>query len=178
MVEEQLLGPVYRATVVNFELSGVLRGDSPVVMGDGAKTIEELIKQKNALSHSGVKNILIDKTTEVFLLRQNLTLSSVPQKGEKINLTEKIGVGYGGSSSEDFEICHPDNKELFVGAAKVLGDPIVGFDFIIADITKSWKQQKCGFIEVNSLPFINLHHDPLLGQPRNVAAKIWDMLGW
>jgi D-alanine-D-alanine ligase-like ATP-grasp enzyme len=62
-------------------------------------------------------------------------------------------------------------------AAKVLGDPIVGFDFIIPDIKISWKNQKCGFIEVNSLPFINLHHDPLLGTPRNAAAFVWDMMG-
>ena len=105
-------------------------------------------------------------------------LNYIPSAGDRINLSEKIGVNYGGSSSEDFEICHPDNKQLFVRAAKVLGDPVVGFDFIIADITKSWKEQKSGFIEVNSLPFINLHHDPLLGRPRNVAAPVWDMLGW
>ena len=55
--------------------------------------------------------------------------------------------------------------------------PGVGFDFIIPNISKSWQEQKCGFIEVNSLPFINLHHDPLLGQPINVAAKVWDMVG-
>lgn len=178
IVEEQLFGPVYRATLINFELCGVLRGDSPFVAGDGVKTIAELIGQKNALPRNGVKNIGIDSSTEFFLSRQNLKLTSIPEKGRAINLTEKIGVNYGGSSSEDFDICHPDNKELFVRAAKILGDPIAGFDFIITDITKSWKEQKRGFIEVNSLPFINLHHDPLLGQPRNVAGKIWDMLGW
>jgi len=91
---------------------------------------------------------------------------------------EKIGVNYGGSSSEDFEICHSDNKELFVRAAKIIGDPIVGFDFIIPDIAKSWKEQECGFIEANSLPFVNLHHNPLLGQPRNVAAKVWELIGF
>jgi hypothetical protein len=31
-------------------------------------------------------------------------------------------------------------------------------------------------LEANSLPFINLHHDPLLGTPRNVAGMVWDML--
>jgi len=105
-----------------------------------------------------------------------LGLSSILKKDQVVNLTEKIGVNYGGSSSEDFNICHPDNKELFIRAAKTIGDPIVGFDFIIPDITKPWKEQKCGFIEANSLPFINLHHDPLLGKPRNVAAKVWQMI--
>ena len=176
VVEEQLTGPVYRATLINYELCGVLRGDPPQVLGDGASSIGELIEIKNRMPHEGVKNIIIDASMELFLSRQKLGLSSILKKDQVVNLTEKIGVNYGGSSSEDFNICHPDNKELFIRAAKTIGDPIVGFDFIIPDITKPWKEQKCGFIEANSLPFINLHHDPLLGKPRNVAAKVWQMI--
>jgi len=176
IVEEQLFGPVYRATVINFELCGVLRGDPPQIVGDGTHSIRELVFLKNQLPHKGVKDIKIDLDVEMFLFRQKLNLTSVLNKDQIVNLSEKIGVNYGGSSSEDFEACHPDNKELFEKAAKVLGDPIVGFDFIIQDITKTWKEQKCGFIEANSLPFINLHHDPLYGQSRNVAAKVWDLI--
>jgi len=185
IVEEQLFGPVYRATVIGgpstslgtSKLAGVLRGDPPFVTGDGLHSIADLISAKNSQPHPGVKDIAADKACEVFLSRQNLTLSSVLEKGMTVNLTEKIGVNYGGSSSEDYEICHQDNKELFLRAARVLGDPVVGFDYIIPDITKSYKEQRTGFIEVNSLPFINLHHDPLLGTPRNAAALVWDMLG-
>lgn len=192
MVEDQLSGPVYRATVVNFELCGVLRGDPPQVVGDGENRIADLIQTKNKAAHPGVKDIATDEAMGVFLERsvpiygRSLTpmnrhataFDYIPEKGQTINLSEKIGVNYGGSSSEDFEICHPDNKELFIKAAKILGDPIVGFDFIIPDISKSYKDQKSGFIEVNSLPFINLHHDPLLGKPRNIAAKVWEMAGF
>jgi len=178
MVEEQLSGPVYRATVINFELAGVLRGDAPQVVGNGVANIWELIAQKNQAPHPGVKNIDLGDKMKIFLGRQRLKETSVPKQGELIYLSEKIGVSYGGSSSEDYDICHADNKELFIKAAKVLGDPLVGFDFIIADIAKSYKEQKSGFIEVNSLPFINLHHDPLHGKPRNVAAMVWDMVGF
>jgi len=176
VVEEQLFGPVYRATLINFELCGVLRGDPPQVTGDGISSVRSLVENKNSAKHAGVKNILWDVSTEKFLERQGLSAESVLSKGQKVMLTEKIGVNYGGSSSEDFEICHPENKKLFTKAAKSLGDPIVGFDFIIPDISRPWQEQKCGFIEANSLPFINLHHDPLLGRPRNVAVKVWEMI--
>jgi hypothetical protein len=178
IVEQQLFGPVYRATVIGGNLAGVLRGDPPQVLGDGVYTIEQLVVIKNAAPHPGVKDIIIDLGVRTFLSRQNLSLETVCAAGQTVLLSEKIGVNYGGSSSEDFEICHPDNKELFLRAAAVLGDPLVGFDFIIPDITKSYKEQLCGFIEVNSLPFINLHHDPLLGTPRNAAGLVWDMMGW
>jgi hypothetical protein len=232
VVEQQLFGPVYRATVINFKLEGVLRGDSPQVVGNGKQTISELVLEKNSQTHPGVKDIILDAQAENFVARQIIkqsesleakrVLSSltpkknyspvrqdsgrlessrkadalafvfgappsdatrlksafdfIPKKDQIISLTEKIGVNYGGSSSEDFEICHTDNIELFEKAARVLGDPILGFDFIIPDISKSYKQQSCGFIEVNTLPFINLHHDPLLGKPRNIAAKILDLV--
>jgi len=192
VVEEQLAGPVYRATIIDGNLAGVLRGDPPQVIGDGQHTIRRLINLKNSQPHPGVKDIAADDQTKRFLMRELVFFTAVKNTsnsnfadpfgfvlpaGELVNLSEKIGVNYGGSSSEDYEICHPDNKELFLRAAEVLGDPIVGFDFIIPDITASWKNQKCGFIEANSLPFINLHHDPLLGTPRNVAAMVWEMMG-
>ncbi len=196
IIEEQLTGPIYRATLINFKLCGVLRGDPPQVIGDGKSTIKELIEVKNGGRSVRVKEIVFNEQMNSFVRSQifpsgfaaekplraeSFQLSNISDwviiKGKVIYLSEKIGVGYGGSSSEDYDICHGDNKDLFIQAAKVVGDPVVGFDFIIPDITKSWKQQKCGFIEANSLPFINLHHDPLLGKPRNVAAKVWEMVG-
>ncbi len=178
IIEEHLDGPVYRGTVINYELQGVLRGDPPSIVGDGVHTIEELVKIKNSMPHEGVADITLSSSTNIFLTRQSLNPQSVPALGREIFLTEKIGVSYGGSSSEDFDVCHPDTKRIFVDAARIMGDQVVGFDFIIPDITKSYREQRAGFIECNSLPFINLHHDPLLGTPRNVAAALWDLAGF
>ncbi len=195
MVEEQLFGPVYRATIIDgpstsplrpraqgrevgtSKLAGVLRGDPPQVTGDGKHTIAQLINIKNSQPHPRVKDIVMDSSAELFLQRQQLFADTILPAGQIVPISEKIGLNSGGSSSEDFDICHPDNAELFLRAAEVLGDPLVGFDFIIPDIAKSWKSQKCGFIEANSLPFINLHHDPLKGAPRNAAALVWEMMG-
>jgi len=72
---------------------------------------------------------------------------------------------------------HPDNRKLLEDAAAELNDPVVGIDFIIGDIKVSWKEQdRSGIIECNSLPFIDLHHYPLSGKPRNVAGAVWDII--
>ena len=69
------------------------------------------------------------------------------------------------------EITHPDITDLLKYIAKILDYPYVGVDFIIADIKKSWQDQdKGGIIECNSLPFIDLHHYPSRGKPRNAAG--------
>jgi D-alanine-D-alanine ligase-like ATP-grasp enzyme len=58
----------------------------------------------------------------------------------------------------------------------VVNDPVLGFDFITEDISSDPKNTRWGIIECNAVPFINLHHDPLEGEPINVAGKLWDYI--
>jgi D-alanine-D-alanine ligase-like ATP-grasp enzyme len=174
IVEEHLSGPVWRGTVVNGKCAGVLGGDPPKVIGDSSKNIQQLILTANQNRPAGVKEIIVDSKMQEFLKRCSMNLDTVLPQGKEVYLSEKIGVSYGGSSTEVFEQAHADNIKMFEDAAAVIKDPILGFDFICEDITKSWREQRCGIIECNGLPFINLHHDPLYGKPRNVAKEVWD----
>lgn len=176
VMEEHLFGDVYRGTVIDGKLVGVLGGSPPRLVGDGSSTISELIKQKNLNKPAGIKNIQISQSTEEFLKRQNLTLNSILNNEQIIDLTEKIGVNYGGSSREVTDITHPEIKSWLAKAAALVGDPLLGFDFIIPNITKSPNEQRFGIIECNGLPFINLHHDPQEGTPNNVAKWVWNMI--
>lgn len=175
VVEEHLTGSVYRGTVVGGKLRGVLRGDPPRVTGDGAQTINELIEGKNKNLHPRVKPYTITPLTIPYLSRIGYTLDSVLEKGKTIDLTEKVGVSYGGYSAEEFPICHPKTKAMLEKAGQVVGFPVMGFDFIIQDITQDPDTQFWGIIECNSVPFIDLHHHPVEGEPINVAAAVWDL---
>lgn len=175
IIEEHLTGSVYRATIVNEKLVGVLRGDPPRVRGDGTHTIRQLIEEKNRHRDPRVSDFQITGLTEEFLGRSNWTLDAVLPAGVTIDLTEKIGITYGGHSAEELPICHPDTCKILEDAGRVVGFPVMGFDFIIEDITKSPHEQRWGIIECNSLPFINLHHDPIEGTPINVAAEVWKL---
>jgi D-alanine-D-alanine ligase-like ATP-grasp enzyme len=203
IVEEQIIGPVYRGTVIDYEVGGILSGTQPMVLWNGKKSLLSLLEEKNKNRETGIAEILPDDKMNWFLRRQlsfdgrikltdtelkkpwklnqgktdtSFLASYIPKKGEVVYLSEKIGVSYGGSSAEEYDIAHPDNKKLFKEAAKIFGDVIVGFDFMIPDISRSWKEQRCGFLEANTVPFINLHHHPHSGKPRNVAAKVWDLM--
>ena len=176
VVEEQLYGDVFRGTTVNGKLVGVLGGSYPNVVGDGVHTISQLIELKNQTKLAGVKDMVVNEKMIRYLARNGKTLETIPQTGEIVNLSEKIGVNYGGTSYEVTNATHPDIKEVMEQAARAVGSPILGFDFIIPDITKSHKEQRMGIIECNGNPFINLHHEPLIGEPQNVAAHIWDMV--
>lgn len=174
VVEEHLKGAVYRGTVIGGKLVGVLSGEPPRVVGDGTKTIRELVGEKNLLRHEKVHAVELGRQHETFLSRTGKTLASVPKRGEVVDLLEKIGVSYGGHSAEVSDVMHPEMKRLLERAASIVGDPIIGFDFIIPDISGSPEGQAWGIIECNSLPFINLHHDPVEGTAVNAAAAVWD----
>ncbi len=175
IIEEHLIGSVYRGTVINGKLVGVLRGDPPRITGDGTSTITQLIEHKNKNRHPRVKEYVISPLTEPFLKRLGHSITDILPKGKTIDLTEKIGLSYGGMTAEEFNICHPKTKAILEQAGKVVNFPVMGFDFIIEDITKDPDTQIWGIIECNSLPFIDLHHHPVEGTPINAAKSVWDL---
>lgn len=180
IIEEELNGYLFRGTLVGGKLVGVVRRDQPEVKGDGVHTVQELLDEENKRPERGgpiFHKITIDKEAEVELKRQNVKLDEVITKDRVVTFSQKTSRGCGGTTTEVTSITHKDNIEMLEHVAKFLDDPLVGVDFIIEDITKSWKEeQHCGIIECNSLPFIDLHHYPLFGKADNVAGKLWDLV--
>ena len=180
VVEEEMEGPVYRATLVAGELVAVLRRDAAEVIGDGTRTVAELIEKANEHPKRGgplFSKIKITPEHEAELAGQGMGLSSVPTGGQHVRLHQKLNWSLGGTTTDVTDEVHPDNAQLFRDAATALHAPLVGIDFIIRDVGKSWKETpRCGIIECNSMPFFDNHHLPFEGEPRNVAGKVWDMV--
>ena len=180
VIEEELVGPVYRATVVNGKFVAALRRDPPHVVGDGTDTLRELVEEANkhpARSGPYFSKIQLNEKAHEELKWQGMTLDSVPPAAARVYFHQKVNWALGGTTADVTDDMHPDNRALFETAAKQLHAPITGIDFIIKDISRSWKDQdRCGILECNSMPFFDNHHLPFEGQPRNVAAAIWDMV--
>jgi len=181
VIEQELRGAVHRATVINGKLIGVARRDYPLVVGDGNSTIGQLVEWANQnplRRQSDIYTLLPGQgEVEAELARQGLSWDSVPAVNQTVYLANKVNRGLGGVTTEVTSQVHRDNIKLFEQVARVVNDQIIGIDFIIEAIDQPWhKQIACGIIECNSLPFIDLHHYPLAGVPRNVAGAIWDLI--
>lgn len=180
VIEEELRGYLFRGTLVGEKLVGVVRRDQPEIAGDGIHTVQELLDKENERPERAgpiFHKIPIDKEALEELARQNVKLNDVPPEGKVVTFSQKTSRGCGGTTTEVTDIIHPDNKEMLEHVGAYLKDSLVGVDFIIEDITKSWhEEQHCGVIECNSLPFIDLHHYVLFGKPNNVAGKLWDLV--
>jgi cyanophycin synthetase len=180
IVEQQLEGMVYRATVIGGKVVGVLRREPAHVVGDGQRTVRQLVAEanKNPLRHGPVFHpLLLGAEARAQLERQGLTPDSLPAGGQMVTLNQKVGRGEGASNADVTDETHPENIRLFEKVGAVLADPLVGIDFIIRDITKPWTEQNnCGVIECNAMPFIDLHHHPLTGKPRDAAGALWGIV--
>ncbi len=180
ILEEQLEGFVYRATVIGGKVVGVIRRLPPGVYGDGVRTVRELIDEenKNPLRKGPIFHELeTGEVAEAELRRQGLNYSSVPNAGKFVHLHPKVGRSSGAGNIDVTDETHPENILLFEKVSSVLKESLVGIDFIISNISKPYyAQSKSGIIEVNSLPFIDLHHYPLEGKPRDAAGTLWDIV--
>lgn len=176
VMEEHLVGSVYRGTMIDGKFTGNLRGEPPRVTGDGVHTIEELVVIKNANRHPEVTEVKLSDVHTEFLARTGRKLTDILPAGETIDILEKIGTSYGGFRAEVTEETHPEIKRILEIAAGVVKDPMIGFDFIIKDPSRSPHEQVWGIIECNGVPFIDLHHYPLEGKPNQVARHVWDFV--
>ena len=180
IVEEELSGCVYRPTVVGGKLLATLRRDQPFVIGDGTSTVEQLVEEENKNpKRSGpyFHPIVLNEAAHAELRLQNLTEESVPAAGQRVQLHPKINWGVGGTTTDVTDEVHPDNVELFERVAEALNISLVGIDFIIEDISRSWKEQSgCGIIECNDMPYFDNHHLPYQGEPRDIAGPVWDLV--
>lgn len=184
IVEEELAGAVHRVTLVGGKVVAVCRRDPAAVVGDGVHSVAELALMENAkplrqgpIFHHVPTKDNSSEVTEKELARQKLTWESTPAGGTVVTLGNITSRGVGGSIIDVTDNLHHDNVKIFEEMGALLGDPLVGIDFIVKDMSRSWREQlHSGAIECNSMPFIELHHYPLEGKPRNVAGALLDLV--
>lgn len=180
MIEEELSGFVFRGTLIGKKLVAVLRREPAYVIGDGIHTVKELIdiENKNPLRAGPIfHKLTLDDEAMKELNHWNKTENTIPNKDEIITLGQKTSRAVGGGITDMTDVIHKDNVIMLEKIAEVLDDPLIGVDFIMKDVSISWRDQpRSGVIECNSAPFIDLHHYPLVGKSHNVASALWDII--
>ena len=182
VVEQFAEGRDHRVLVVDGKVIAAAERVPAHVMGDGKRTIQELIEIGNRDPRRGVGHtksltrLPADRTTEEFLAASGRSLEMVPKKGEFVGLRQTANLSTGGTSIDRTDEMHPDNVTACEMAAGVVGLDIAGIDVLTPDISVPFRENGAVIIEVNAGPGIRMHTHPAEGEPRNVAAPILDML--
>ncbi|AGB40111.1 cyanophycin synthetase [Halobacteroides halobius DSM 5150] len=181
LVEEYINGSDYRLLVVDNKVVAGAKRVPAYVVGDGEKTIKELIIKLNQDPDRGIDHekpltkVRINDRLKEVLSKAGYSLEAIPSQGETVYLQQTANLSTGGIAVDCTDQLHPDIKRSAIRAAKTIGLDIAGVDLVTSDITKPLSDQGA-IIEVNSAPGIRMHHYPSQGKSRNVAKKIVNLL--
>jgi cyanophycin synthetase len=182
LVESFIEGFDHRMLVVDKELVAVAKRVPGHVIGDGTRTIAELIDIVNedprrGIGHEKVLTQLeLDKQANRLLEEAGKKENTVLDEGEIFYLRSTANLSTGGTAIDMTDVVHPDNREMAVRAVRAVGLDVAGVDFLSSDITRSYKDVGGAIVEVNAAPGFRMHVAPSEGESRDVAGKVMDML--
>ena len=172
----------HRLLVVNGELVAATRRTPGHVVGDGSRSIAQLIEIVNqdprrGIGHEKVLTRLeLDAQAQKMLERAELTSESVPAGGTVVYLRSTANLSTGGTATDVTDVIHPDNREMAERAVRAIGLDVGGVDFLSQNITESYRKIGGGICEVNAAPGFRMHVAPSEGTPRDAAGPVIDML--
>jgi cyanophycin synthetase len=182
LVERHLPGAVHRLFVVDDRLVAAVRRDPPQVSGDGQQSVAELVAAANRDPRRGdgpdqpLYPIAIDDEVVQTLADQQLTLDSVPVRGQAVALRYDPKAGYGGTLLDVTECVHAETAAAVLDSVRVTGLDVAGVDLMASDISLPLEEQGGGVLEVNGGPAIYLHRSPFCEPSRPVAEAIVNSL--
>ena len=182
LVEEVLYGSDYRLLVIGHQFVAAARRDPAQVVGDGTRTIQELVDAVNADPRRGdghenvLTRIVLDDATLELLAKEDLALHSVPAAGRVVRLKSTANLSTGGTATDVTDEVHPSIREMAERVSHLVDLDVCGIDVVARDITVPLERSRGGVCEVNAAPGFRMHLEPTSGKPRNVAAAVVDML--
>ena len=180
LVEEFISGKEYRFLVIGDKVVGILHRVPANVVGDGEKSIRQLVEIKNQSPLRGkgyktpLEKINLDESAALFLKHRGLDFDYIPKKDETVYLRENSNISTGGDSIDYTDDIPQKFKDIAVRASKSIGANICGVDMMIDDYTNESSQY--AIIELNFNPAIHIHSYPYIGKEREVAKEILEIL--
>lgn len=180
LIEEFIKGKEYRFLVINDEVVGILHRVPANVIGDGEKTITELVEVKNQDPLRGkgyvtpLEKIRLEENAELFLKQQDKNFDYIPKKDEIIYLRENSNISTGGDSVDYTDDIPQKFKDIAINAAKAAGAKICGVDMMLEDY--KYENTNYAIIELNFNPAIHIHSYPYKGKERKIATHVLKLL--
>jgi len=140
LLETHVPGDDYRIVVVGDKVVSAVCRRTASIVGTGDHNVADLILHKNRLRahnpHLRLRLIQFDDAARYQLDSVDLTLASVPEKGQWVYLANSNNISRGGDSIEVLDDLHPSIERVAVRAAQAIpGLGFCGLDLILQDHT-------------------------------------------
>lgn len=169
LVESCFEGEDLRLIVIDYRLVAAAVRRPPHVVGDGQKTIRDLIEaqsRRRAAATGGESTIPLDGETERCVAGAGFGLDDVLEAGRELMVRKAANLHTGGSIHDVTAEVHPRLVDAACKASRAIDIPVVGIDFIV----RSPSQPDYVFIEANERPGLANH------EPQPTAERFVDLL--
>ncbi|MCG6951805.1 MAG: N-acetylglutaminylglutamine synthetase [Betaproteobacteria bacterium] len=169
LVEACVQGEDLRLVVIDYKVVAAALRRPARIVGDGQSTVRGLIERQSrrrAAATSGESKIPLDAETERCLAGAGLAFDDVPEKGAEIQVRRTANLHTGGTIHDVTDEVHPELVAAAVRAARAIGIPVTGIDFIV----RSPRAAHYAFIEANERPGLANH------EPQPTAERFIDLL--
>ncbi len=169
LVEQCVDGMDMRLIVINYRVVAAAIRRPPVVIGDGQRSIRDLIaaqSRRRASATGGESTIPMDTETERTIAAAGFDYDSVLPKDREIKVRRTANLHTGGTIHDVTDACHPVLVEAARAAAQAIDIPVTGIDFIV----DSARSDRYVFIEANERPGLANH------EPQPTAERFVDLL--
>ena len=175
LVQEQIEGEEIRFIIVGNKVAGALLRQTPRVIGDGSRTVAELIAAENeARRHIDTPYVAYPQLTEAIIPADYLTSTRVLAAGEVLELNRATMIKNGCSVFNVTEQVHTD----YIKAAETFAQAVgIGFgcvDIFCQDYTKPATKRNYWFMEVNTSPVLKLCYGVRDGNQLDIAPLLAD----
>lgn len=173
MVEPYYQGDDYRLYVIGDQVVGAIKRIPPNVIGDGTKTIAQLIAVKNEQRKTNPRLVSclieINSEIELYLEKSDLTLQDIPAQDQQIFLSDKCNISIGGDSFDRLDQLDEHSKETAIQAMKA----IPGLYHGAVDLIKT-AEHGAVVLELNPTAQIGSLLFPMDGEARDIPAALID----
>jgi cyanophycin synthetase len=178
LVERYIPGHDYRMLVIGNKLIAAARREPPTVVGDGMRSVRELVDMVNSDPRRGtghatsLTKIRFDDIALARLATEGLTADSIPARGARVVLRNNANLSTGGTATDVTDDVHPDFAARAVAAAQTIGLDIAGVDVVCDSVLKPLEDQGGGIVELHAAPGLRMHLQPSFGKGRAVGEAI------
>ncbi|GAA0468353.1 acylphosphatase [Alkalibacillus silvisoli] len=176
IIEEYIPGHEHRLYVVGDDVVGAMLREPANVVGDGEKTIRQLIDTKNEQKKQNPRLVscLIKPSPEMrhFIEKKGYSLQSILPKGDKLYLTDKSNISIGGDPVSVTDELPQSIKDTAVAAVKAV--PGLEHGAVDVMIDESGETPKAVVLELNPTAQIGGLVFPMKGKPNDIPKAIID----
>jgi glutamate--cysteine ligase len=183
LVEDFVGGREFRFLVIGGRTRAVLHRVPANVVGDGRRTIRDLVAEKNRHPFRGegyvkpLERIVLGEIEVAFLAAAVLSPDSVPAAGRTVFLRKNSNISTGGDSIDWTDTMPAVYHRIAERATAALGAQISGVDMIVPDPGDARDGADYSIIELNFNPALHIHDYPETGKNRQVESHVLDLIG-